>query len=364
MRAAVAYEGATEFRAEDLAIPELYDGEVLMRVKAAGLNEGQTKNWRFGTHVSDLPRPIGMHMSGEVVEVGRGVTKVKPGMRIKPDPVLSCGRCWACVNDDRARCKDVVLIGWNYRGNNRELFERFKSGMTAEYMRLPESACVPIPDNISYDTAAHIGTLGVSLNGLRKTGVGYGQTLLVNGASGGNGSAVLKMAPLLGISRVIAVARHREALEAAAKASPGPVDIIVLNDMPENWRETGGLTKKIRDMTDGQGVDGMVDFLPAGVDVTKQGLFAMKRGGKAVLFGGMREELSLRYIDAFPLANIQLEGVNGHGVGDVLMVNKWLEEGKLCVDDFVTHRFPLEEINQGLALIDSGKPFTWMVINP
>lgn len=364
MLAAIAHQGAQQFELGRLPIPDLYDNEVLMCVKAAGLNSGQTANWRTGTNISDLPRPIGMHMSGEVVAVGRGVTRTRPGDRIKPDPVISCGHCWACISDERIRCANVMLIGWNYKGNTRALFERYKSGMTAQYMRLPETACIRIPDNVSYDVAAHIGTLSVSLSAIRRAKINYGETLVVNGASGGNGSAILKLAPFMGVGRIIAVARKRTALEQAAHLAPGLVEIVALEDLPDDWAETGALTQAIKDLTGGRGADALIDCLPAGVEVTLQSLHSLKRGGKAVLFGGMREDIKLRYIDAFPIANLQIEGMNGHGLADKLLVTRWLEEGRLVADEFVTARFPLERINDGLALIDSGKPYTWMVINP
>lgn len=85
MRAAVACAGEKLFRLEDLPMPELYDSEVLMKVEAPGISSGQTTDWRMEINISGLPRPIGMHMSDEVVAVGSAVSRVVVGDRIKPD---------------------------------------------------------------------------------------------------------------------------------------------------------------------------------------------------------------------------------------------------------------------------------------
>lgn len=364
MLAAMAYNGERQFKLERVPMPDLLDSEVLMRVKGAAVNRGNMTNWRDGAYYPDLPRPISTHMAGEVVAVGKGVARVKVGARIKPDPVLSCGHCWACISDNRLRCPDMVLLGSIYKGDTRILWERFKYGATAEYVRLPESSCVQIPDNVNFDVASHIGTLSVSLSGIRRAGLNYGDTLVLNGATGANGSAVLRMAPLLGVGRIIAVSRSRANLEKSAQLAPGLVDIVALEDLPANWQETGALTQAVKDLTGGRGADALVDFIPAGVETTKQILFGLKRGGKAMLFGGVREELRLRYIDAFPLGNLQLEGMNGHGVSDSILVTRWLAEGRLKPEALITHRFPLERINDALALIDNQEPHNWMVIQP
>lgn len=364
MRAAVAHRGAKTFSLEDIPLPEIHEGEVLVRIKAAGLNIGTVQNWRTGLHGAGLPRPIGLHMAGEVVEVGRSVTLIKPGVAVRPDPVLSCGYCYACIQDELVRCPQGVLIGQSYKGDREALFERYKSGATATYIRIPESAALRKPDGVSFDVAAHIGTLAVSLSGLRKAALNFGETLIVNGASGANGAAVIKMAPLMGVGRVIAIARRRAPLQAIADSVPGLVDIIPLEELPEDWQGKKMLTQMIRDKTQGRGADGMVDFLPANADVAAQAMFALKRGGKAVMFGGMREDLKFSYVEAFPRGNVQIEGMNGHGRRDLLLLDGWFNAGKLDVESFVTHRFPLEKINDGLALLDAHTPHTWMVINP
>lgn len=364
MRVAMAYAGEREFKLEHLPIPDLFDGEVLIRVKGTSINRGNVTNWRAGVNFPDLPRPISSHMTGEVAAVGKGVTRVKPGARVKVDPVLSCGKCWECITDNRLRCANIVQIGASFKGDTRALWERFKSGATAEYARVPESACWAIPDNVSFEVSTHLGTAATSLCGIRRAGLNQGDTLVLTGAGGANGSVLLKMAPLMGVGRVIAISRSRAHLEKAAKLAPGMVGIIALEDLPADWRETGALTAAIRDLTSGRGADALIDFLPAGVEATRQSLSGLKKGGKAVLFGGVREELKLRYIEAFPLGNLQLEGMNGHAVSDFLILMRWLEEGRLVLDEFVSHRIPLEQINDAVRAIDNNEPYTWMAVQP
>ena len=373
MTAAVAYPDEQHMRIESIPVPELADNEVLIKVMSATLNTGTLLNWRILKRQALLPNVIGIHGAGIVEQVGATVHTFSPGERVHVDPVLSCGRCEECINDQALRCKKHVLIGSGAAEGSRgprqgvtPQFERYQLGSYAEYWRVPEIAVEHLPAAVNFDVGCKLGTLAVSHSALRVAGTEPGATIVLTGASGASGSGVIKCAPLFGIERVIAVARSQESLDAVAKLEPGLVDPIALSSLGDDWETTGALTDAIRERMGGRGVDALIDFSPANPALVRQAIYSLESGRTGVLVGGNPGKLDLDYIRAMPMNQYLLKGHRGNNRYDILRLTDALASGRLVVDDLVTHKFPLERINDAIDHIDNraGTRTWWVVVNP
>jgi len=366
MRAAVVHKGNDRFVIEDIDIPELGDTDVLVKVEAAGINTGMLFNWRFLNRTVIMPTVLGLHGCGTVERVGSRVTEWSGGERVHVDPVMACGRCFACANDRRVLCENNAIIGFATTPNGRGKFEQYHLGAMAQYWKVPERNLHRLPEALSYDAGAWFGTLGTSYHGIRMTEPRFGATMVLTGATGGNGVAAVKCAPLFGIEKVIAVGRSQGVLDELAKLEPGLVTTLNLSNLPEDWQTTGGLTDAIRELAGPRGAEILVDFLPGTHAATAQSLYALNHGSTASFFGGSREPLILDYVRTMPVGQYRLQGLKGHGEIDVLQLHDYLDAGRLEVDDLVTHTFPLEQANDAIDLLDSraGTKTWWISINP
>ncbi|HZO76325.1 MAG TPA: alcohol dehydrogenase catalytic domain-containing protein [Ktedonobacteraceae bacterium] len=111
MQAARIYQGEHTFRIEAVPIPQPEEGEVLVQVKATGLTRGALSLWRNRGRMRVLPTILGYETAGVVAEVGKGVTAVKEGDRVRVHPVLSCGHCYYCRTDQEPMCPAVSVMG-------------------------------------------------------------------------------------------------------------------------------------------------------------------------------------------------------------------------------------------------------------
>nr|MBA2286972.1 alcohol dehydrogenase catalytic domain-containing protein [Ktedonobacteraceae bacterium] len=296
MRAARIHQGEHTFRIEEIPVPQIAEDEVLVQVKATGLTRGVLSLWRNRGRMQVLPTTLGYETAGVVAEVGKGVTSVKEGDRVRVHPVLSCRNCYYCRTDMEPMCPAVSVMGGAvYSGEAMPLYQKYHNGGLAEYIKVPAWNLDLLPASISFEVGARIHSLAIAYHAIRLAQLDPGSTLVVNGATGGVGSAAVICAPLFGVSRIIAISRKTETLETTKHLEPELVQTIATEDLMEDWEAKQLLTEHTRALNEGQGVDGVVDFLPSLPHVTLQTIFAMRKGGRAILTGGNSEELIFPY---------------------------------------------------------------------
>jgi len=351
MLAARIHQGEHTFRVEEVPVPEIGEGEVLVKVKATGLTRGVLSLWRNRGRMRILPTILGYETAGIVAEVGKSVTSVKEGDRVRVHPVLSCRNCYYCRTDLEPMCASVSVIGGAiYSDKAMPLYQKYHNGGLAEFIKMPEWDLDPLPDAISFEVGARIHSLAVAFRAIRLVHLNHDSTLVINGATGGVGSAAVKCAPLFGVTRIIAISRKTETLEKTRSLEPDLVVTLATDDLMEDWEANQLLTEHIRSLTEGKGADGVVDFLPAMPNVTVQSIFAMRKGGTAVLAGGNYEEL------VFPYGRImtngyQIKGTNGYVRRDAQELIGLLNARRLDITPLITHRFALQEVNQAAETI-------------
>lgn len=194
---------------EDVAIPELNDNEVLIRVKTAGicttdieLYDGSMPYYREG--LSKMPITIGHEWSGYVADLGKNVKGFKIGDLVVGDISIGCGECQNCMSGSYHLCKDRTELG----------VIRY-DGCMAEYLKTESKNLYKVPEGITPEEAALTEPTATALYGVRKTGLNPGDRVVVIG----DGSIGLLAAQIIyysGASKVCVVARkniHKEKIE-------------------------------------------------------------------------------------------------------------------------------------------------------
>jgi propanol-preferring alcohol dehydrogenase len=243
-------------------------GEAVARVHACGA--GLTVHHaRAGRIDLEYPRILGHEIAGDIVAVGAGVTRVKPGDGVTAYFYLTCGDCRWCRIDRETLCE-------NFRG----YVGRAVDGGYAEYIRLPETAFIRIPEAL--DWRAHPAEAGVVCDAIatplkvtRKARLQPTDTVAVFGAGGGLGVHMLQVARWAHARRVIAVdvaASKRDACHAAG------ADVFV-------DASPGDVAAQLLDETHGRGIDVAIDFVSS-ASTLEAAVAALGKGGRLVSLGG------------------------------------------------------------------------------
>ena len=358
MLAAVLYQANTPLQLEEVSLDGPREDEVLVRVAATGACHSDYHVMNGDWHGRDFPLPtvLGHEASGVVEKVGPGVNHVRPGDRIILSFAASCGRCRRCVSGQPHLCHGfpdsrpgTMPDGTRRLRRGDTELNHFGGGMSsfAELSLIHKSAAIPIRPDMPLDRAALIGCavmtgVGAVLNTAR---VEPGATMAVFG-TGGVGLSVVQGGALASASRIIAVDLRDNKLGYARGV--GATDTINASQQDA--------VEAIRELTGGTGVDYAFDAigLPG---VSRQAYDAVRRGGTAVVVG-MAPTGSEIPVPAAIAA--QEKTVKGCFYGstrpsvDFPRLVDFYMQGKLKLDQMVTHRYQLEEINEAFAALARG----------
>lgn len=362
MLAARAYPDRQDLVLEQVERPQPGPGDVLVRVAAAGLAPGLFHLLQQG-RFPVLPSTVGHEIAGDVAGVGAEVSTVSVGQRVRVHPNLTCRNCEYCSTDREQMCSACSMIGHAVFGPHAlPLYERYHNGGLADYVSVPAWAIDVLPDSVSYDVGAKVHDLANALRAMKTAGLRAGGTLVVTAATGTMGTAVIRLAPLFGVTRLVAVGRSTERLEAVAKLDPGLVEIVSIDRLDADWQQTGGLTRALRQLIPG-GADAVLDFFPDGAG-TGQALASLRNGGTLVHMGGNRTPLGLPPV-AFAAGCWRLVGTRNCTRADARQILDLLGSGAITADDLVTHGYPLTEVNTAVrVLLERAEPMWMTLIHP
>ncbi len=271
MKAMVLKAANTPFVLETLPDPVPGPGEAVARVLACG--SGLTiQHVKAGRLPAEFPRIIGHEITGEIVQAGAGVTGVKAGDPVTAYYYLNCGHCRWCLSNLEPLCENT---GGNV-GKNCD-------GGYAEYIKLPANIFLKLPEGLDYK--AHPAEIGVITDAiatpvkvLRRARVKAGETVAVFGAGGGIGVHMLMLARWAR-ARVIAIEIATDKFDACREA--GADDVLDASE--------GNVAENLLDLTGGQGVDVVIDFVSA-ASTLEAGAAALGRRGRLVTLGGAGEK--------------------------------------------------------------------------
>jgi len=327
MEAARFYKVGDPLKIDLIPIPELGRDEVLVDIKACGICGSDIHIVYEGvTPTAYSPITLGHEPSGVIKAVGPEVEGWKVGERVTVNPFLTCGRCINCLSGNSQICISRKVIGIHTEGG------------LAEFLKIPAENLVRLPENIPFDQGGiAVDAVATPFHAIMKRGtLRVGEKVAVFGC-GGLGIHGVQIAKVCGASLVIAVDTIDSALERAKKVGADEV-IDPRKDSP---------VKKIREMTDGIGVDLALEFIGL-KETIGQAVTCIRVGGRTVVVGLGPDEVILPPPTQIVRTELSFLGSYGSTTSEIQSVIDLVASGKLNLSDSVTERFPLGEVNKGL----------------
>ncbi|NQV93645.1 MAG: Zn-dependent alcohol dehydrogenase [Sphingomonadales bacterium] len=356
-RAAILFEPGKKLEIREVTVQDPGPGEVRVKLVASGVCHTDL-HVMTGDLNAPLPAILGHEGAGIVHDVGPGVTSVKPGDHVILLWRLSCGECEYCSGSRPALCPE----GTEVRGSGRLLdgTSRFSldgqeikhfAGVSAfsNYTVLPEKAALKIPDDLPLELAALMGCavitgVGAAVNAAQ---VKPGSTVAVFGA-GGIGVNVVQGAVLAGARTVIAVDRFDSRLEQARLF--GATHTVNASD--------SDAVEAIRHLTGGRGVD--YAFEAVGLpSIVQQAFNCLAKRGVAMVVGipPTASEVTVSSSALVYEERVLTGSLYGSAAPkiDIPKMIDMYRSGGLKLDELLTHRFPIEEINEAYDALKSGE---------
>ena len=351
MKAAVLYEPNTPLKIEELDLNEPGPGEVLVKLMASGVCHSDWHivkgDWTY--HV--LPTVLGHEGAGVVEEVGHNVSSVKPGDHVILSWKPSCGVCEMCQKGWPNLCdrSPVVSSKPSVRGTGAVINQLAGLGTFANYTVVPEVAAVPIDKDIPFAQAALVGcgvTTGVGA-ALNTAQVQPGSTVAVFG-SGGVGLNCIQGAAIANASTIIAVDLLDNKLEMAREF--GATDTV--NASREDPVE------RIKELTGGQGAHYAFEAIGLAAEPFVQSIQCTRKRGITVWVGHapVNTPVTIDARELMPEKSVigSMYGTARPQIEFPRLLNLY-KSGKLKLDELITRRFPLEEVNAAFEVLGRGE---------
>ena len=358
-RAAIAFAPNEPLVIETVDVDGPKAGEVLVEIKATGICHTDEFTRSGGDPEGLFPAILGHEGAGIVVDVGAGVTSVRPGDHVIPLYTPECRQCKSCLSRKTNLCtairatqgKGVMPDGTSrFSLGGRPLHHYMGCSTFANHTVLPEIAVARIREDAPFDKVCYIGCgvttgIGAVINTAK---VEPGATVVVFGL-GGIGLNVVQGARMVGAGRIVGIDVN-PAREALARK-------LGLTDFVDPRAVAGDLVAHIVELTGG-GADYSFECIGS-VDVMRQALECCHRGwGVATIIGvaGAGQEIRTR---PFQLVTGRVwKGTafgGARGRTDVPKIVDGYMDGRIVVDDLITHVLPLARINEGFDLMRRGE---------
>lgn len=357
-RAAIAYKAGEPLVIETIDLEGPKAGEVLVENMATGVCHTDAFTLSGDDPEGAFPAILGHEGAGIVREVGAGVTSVKVGDHVIPLYTPECRECDFCLNPKTNLCQSIRTTQGaglmpdgtsRFSINGENILHYMGTSTFSNFTVLPEIAVAKVRKDAPFEKICYIGC-GVT------TGIGAvvfdakveaGSTVAVFGL-GGIGLNVIQGARMVGASRIIGIDLNPDKVEIAKKF--GMTDFINPNDVDD-------VVEAITDLTNG-GVDYSFECI-GNVDVMRQALECCHKGwGESVIIGvaGAGKEIATRPFQLVTGRVWRGSAFGGaRGRTDVPKIVDWYMDGKINIDDMITHVMPLEEINTAFDLMHAGK---------
>ncbi|MFC6870520.1 zinc-binding dehydrogenase [Haloechinothrix salitolerans] len=261
------FGGIDQLGVEDVPIPSPLPGQVLIRLRAAGLNQADilVREGRFIEieRQQRLPISPGVEGAGEVVAVGEGVTTHKVEDRVVILPMLTCHACPACASGEVSRCPELRIVGEHC------------DGTYVEYIALPAANALLAPPQPSWEQLAVsvVGYMTAWHMLLTRGGLRSGETVVVVGAGSGMGSAAIQVAKSVGAAVIATTGSDAKCGRALEVGADHAVNYADRND----WHDA------VKELTNGKGADLVHDTV--GGATFQRSINALRHGGRLVCMG-------------------------------------------------------------------------------
>ena len=329
MRAGVYYSNS-DVRVEEMPVPVIGPGELLMRTRASGICGSDVLEWY---RMPKAPIVLGHEVAGDVVQVGEGVSHVSVGDRVVVSHHVPCNSCPMCLAGFHTACHTLHTTN-------------FDPGGFAEFVRVPalqtDRGILRLPEAVSYEAGTFVEPLACVTRAQTRAGVRPGSSVLVVG-SGISGLLHIRHAIALGAGRVFATDISEYRLEWARQSGAvRAFDAIAAGeDLPELLREAN----------DGKLAD-LVILCTGAPSAIDQALACLENGATLVVFAvpapGESHPMPLNELWRREVTIRTAYGAAPNDLGTALDL---IASGRVAVDDLVTHRLPLDRITDGFRLV-------------
>ncbi len=315
-------------------IPKIKSNEVLIKVEKRAICGTDLHIYQWNEWAAKRIKPpviIGHEFYGEIVETGSEVKHYKVGELVTAEMHVVCNQCSLCRTGKAHLCENVVILGVD--GN----------GAFAEYVAVPESNLWRVKKGIPEEFFAIYDPFGNAVHTVFEGDIPT-KSVLITGA-GPIGAMATAISKAIGASIVIVSEPNEYRRKLAEKMGAD----VLINPINEN------VVEKVMELTNGEGVDNVLEMSgakPALID----GLKAIKKGGILVLLGIFDNDVSFDINELVIFKGITIKGVNGRKMYDTwFRMDGLLSSGKVDLTPIITHRFPMEDIEKGLLLMEEGK---------
>lgn len=336
MKAAVVTE-LNNMQVQEVEKPMIDDNGVLVQVKACAICGSDIRIFHSGNSRVEFPTIIGHEISGEVVQVGKNVSKFKEGDRIAIGADVPCGECSFCEAGIGNNCQINYAMGYQFQGG------------FAEYLPLNRivvnyGPVHKIPDSMTFEEAAMAEPLGCVLNALELSPIKLGDNVVIIGA-GPIGCMMANVVKKMGAAKVILVQRSKYRLEMAKKVVNADVFICSSeeNAVERVLAETGGL-----------GADVIFTACPA-PEAQQDALLMAKNRALVNFFGGLPKEKENVTLNTNIIHYKELFITGAHGAMPIhhQKAIDLIASGTIDVKPFITASYPLDQINEAFARAES-----------
>ncbi len=335
---ALVYYKAHDVRMEDVPIPTLEEGEVLIKVAYSGIC-GSDVSIYLGKHPRATPPVIiGHEFSGEVVELKGSGSHLKIGDRVAVEPLYNCGRCYACEEGAYNSCLNLKMTGHNIDGS------------FAEYVKAPIRRTHKLPDGVSWEAGAVTEPASVAVHAVRRSRLQLGDQAVVLGG-GPIGLLVSQVARLITNNTVHLVEVSDWRLELARKLGLDTIDA-----------KAGDVRQAILDRTDGRGAHVVFDAAGA-APLTEQISSFVKVRGQIVMVAMPKEP---RPVDLGILAFKQADivGCRAFNWPDSETALAMMGEKKIDVASLISHVMPMGQYIEALEMAHEAKASMKILLKP
>ncbi|HEY9885080.1 MAG TPA: S-(hydroxymethyl)glutathione dehydrogenase/class III alcohol dehydrogenase [Thermosynechococcaceae cyanobacterium] len=359
VKAAVALEAGKPLSIETVQLEGPKAGEVLVEIKATGVCHTDAYTLSGKDPEGLFPAILGHEGAGVVVEVGAGVTSLKPGDHVIPLYTPECRNCEYCLSQKTNLCQAIRSTqgrGVMPDGSSRfsidgqPLYHYMGTSTFANYTVLPEIALAKIREDAPFEKVCYIGCgvttgIGAVINTAK---VEYGSTVVVFGL-GGIGLNVIQGARMVGAKTIVGVDLNSKKKVLAEKL--GMTHFVNPSEVE------GDLVAHLVELTKG-GADYSFECI-GNVNVMRQALECCHKGwGVSVIIGvaGAGQEISTRPFQLVTGRVWKGSAFGGaRGRTDVPKIVDWYMEGKINIDDLITNVMPIDRINEAFDLMHNGE---------
>jgi Zn-dependent alcohol dehydrogenase len=358
MKAAVCHEFGKPLVIEDLILASPQQGEVRVKLSACAICHSDIA-YAQGIWGGTLPAVYGHEASGVVVELGRDVSGVNVGDHVIVSLIRSCGCCYYCSQGDMVLCEasfEMDQTGRLQDTNGKRVLQAMKTGAFAEEVVVDQSQVIPIAKDISLDSAS-----------LLACGVITGLGAVTRTAKVPTGSSVV----VIGVGGV-----GLNSIQGARLARAHPIIALDINDTKLAASETFGATHKVNSLnedaqkavkalTNGRGADYV--FVTVGsTKAMEQGIELLRRGGTIVLVGlpPVGAKLVIEAVN-FADGSQHMMGSKMGSIRPKVDIPKLVElyrEGRLKLDELITNRYPLSQINEAIDEVKRGEALRNVIV--